>query len=334
MIIDCHVHISACTPGHGSMSSRLLNSIPFRAMRWKFGLVGNDERTERALEGKLVELIAQTPELDAVALLAFDAVYDRDGRIDQANTHLYVTNDYVIELAARHREILFAASVHPYRKDAVAEVERSVRRGAVLMKWLPIVQGFDPSDPICIPFYEALAHYGLPLLSHTGSEQCLPNLMPQLADPALLRPALDRGVTVIMAHCGTRATPWATDYVPAFMRMAREHEHCYGDTSALNIPARWYAFDQVLNDPVVANKLVHGSDWPVLVLPPPRQLGLAQALQLIYDEPNWLRRDVLIKKRLGFDAAYWQRAAKVLRMSGGAESKPTEAAAGHIGRSG
>ena len=315
MVIDCHVHISACTPGHGSMSKRLNNSIPFRFMRWKFGLAGNDDRTEHALEHKLVETVRQTPELDAVALLAFDAVYQRDGRFDHDNTHLYVTNDYVIELAARHPQILFAASVHPYRKDAVAEIERCVKHGAVLMKWLPIVQGFDPSDPICIPFYEALAHFELPLLSHTGSEQCLPNLMPELADPMLLKPALDRGLTVIMAHCGTRATPWATDFVPAFMRLARDHENCYGDTSALNVPARWYAYDQILNDKAVCQKLVHGSDWPVMVLPPPRQLGFGDALQLTFNEPNWIRRDVLIKKKLGFDDAYWNRAGQILRLT-------------------
>jgi hypothetical protein len=37
---------------------------------------------------------------------------------------------------------------------------------------------------------------------------------------------------------------------------------------------------------------------------------------LMWEEPNWLRRDVLIKKRLGFDDAYWQRAGQVLRTKG------------------
>ncbi|HEY7087694.1 MAG TPA: amidohydrolase family protein, partial [Tepidisphaeraceae bacterium] len=203
MIIDCHVHISAFVRGHGLMSPRLLHSIPFSFMRWKFGMVGSDESTERALDAKLIETIRQTPEIDAVALLAFDAVYRRDGTLDSHNTHLYVTNDHVIELASHDPQILFAASVHPHRKDAVAEIERCVRAGAVLMKWLPITQGFDPADPICIPFYEAIAHYGLPLLSHTGGEQALPNLNKRVADPMLLKPALDRGVTVIMAHCGS-----------------------------------------------------------------------------------------------------------------------------------
>jgi predicted TIM-barrel fold metal-dependent hydrolase len=314
MIIDCHVHISAFTPAHGSMSEHLNKSAAFRFMRWRFGMVGADESTERALETKLAQTINQTPEIDAVALLAFDAVYTKDGRFDAQRTHLYVKNDYVIELAARHPKALFAASVHPYRKDAVAEIERCVKAGAVLMKWLPIVQDFDPSDPLCIPFYEALAHYRLPLLSHTGGERALPNLNKNVADPALLKPALDRGVTVIMAHCGSRSAPFETDYTPTFVRMARDYEHCYGDTSALNVPSRWYVYDAVLKDDVVRNKLIHGSDWPIISLPPPLRVGFGASWSLMKDR-NWLRRDVLIKQKMGvFNDAYWHRAAKVLRM--------------------
>ena len=126
MVIDCHVHISACTPGHGFMSDKLLNSIPFRFMRWRFGLRGTDARTECALERLLVRTIDETREIDAAVVLAFDAVYTADGKFNKENTHLYVTNDYVIELAKRNSKMLFGASVHPYRKDAIAELERCV----------------------------------------------------------------------------------------------------------------------------------------------------------------------------------------------------------------
>src|SRR5205085_10662540 len=180
--------------------------------------------------GRLIELLEGTPELDAAAVLAFDAVYGRDGALDPLNTHLYVSNDYVIELARRHRKVLFAASVHPYRKDAVAELGRCIAAGAVLLKWLPLTQGMDPADARCIPFYECLAHHGLPLLSHTGGEKTLPNINPHVASPALLAEALRRGVTVIAAHCGTRSAMFETDYVELFARMGKEDEHLYGDT--------------------------------------------------------------------------------------------------------
>src|SRR4051794_23265642 len=127
MILDVHVHTCAASPGHGFMSQRLFKSLPFRFMRWRLGLGDYGPRTERELEQKLVETIDGAEKLGAAVVLAFDAVHDAAGRMDEANTHLYVTNDYVIELARRNRKMLFGASVHPYRKDAVAEIERCVK---------------------------------------------------------------------------------------------------------------------------------------------------------------------------------------------------------------
>lgn len=315
LIIDCHVHAVADTPGHGRVSRALFNRWNFRFVRQLLGIKSDGGAPfEREAEAKLLGTLDGAGVLDAAVVLAFDAVYDRDGRRDDARTHLYVANDYVAELARKHPKVRFAASVHPYRMDAVAELERCVGLGAVLMKWLPIVQDFDPSDERCFPVYDALAHHQLPLLCHTGGETALPQLNKAVADPALLVPALKRGVRVIAAHCGTRDRPFAADYVPTFVRLAREYEHLYGDTAMLNTPMRSYAYEVILGDDVVRQKLVHGSDWPLPPVPP-RRIGWLTAAKMLA-EKNWLRRDVRIKKRLGFDDAYWQRAAKLLRVSG------------------
>ena len=314
MIIDCHVHAVADTPGHGRISAKLRRSLTFRFLRWKLGIRNSKgEAFEREAEAKLINTINSAAPLDAAVVLAFDAVYDRDGKLDEANTHLHVTNDYVADLAERHPKILFAASVHPYRKDAVAELERCVARGAVLLKWLPLVQNFNPTDPLCFPLYEALAHFRLPLLSHTGGEQALPLLNKNTADPALLIPALERGVTVIAAHCGTRGHLFETSYLPTFARMAHRYENLYGDTAALNLPTRNHAYDTLLNDDVVRSKILHGSDWPILAIPPVR-IGWREALRLLRKEGNWMRRDLLVKQRVGFDEAYLRRASTLLRL--------------------
>ena len=312
MVIDCHVHVSAFSGGRGMISRSLQRTIPFRFMRWRLGMEGEDERTDDALANLLAKTISECESLDAAAVLAFDAVYDDDGKRDDARTHLHVSNDYVIQLAAKHPKMLFGASIHPYRRDAVEELERCVRAGAVLLKWLPPTQNIDPADDRCIPFYEALAHHGVPLLSHTGGETALPCLDARLADPRLLEPALRRGVTVIAAHCGTRCTPWGRCYLSEFIRMAKEHEHLYGDTAALNLPSRCYAWPMVLKDDAIRRKLIHGSDWPIISLPPLRA-GFAE-MREAFAEKNWMRRDVLIKQRLGLDEAYWQRAGTVLRL--------------------
>ena len=49
MLIDCHVHIAACTPGHGLLSDRLLKSFAFRFMQRRFNLHGASLETELEL---------------------------------------------------------------------------------------------------------------------------------------------------------------------------------------------------------------------------------------------------------------------------------------------
>ena len=121
------------------MSRRLLDSATFRFMRGSLGITGEDRGTEEQLVKVLLRTIDQS-EMDAAVVLAFDAVHDEDGKPDWDRTHLFVTNDYVAELARQHRQILFGASIYPYRKDAVQELERCVQSGAVLVKWLPLTR--------------------------------------------------------------------------------------------------------------------------------------------------------------------------------------------------
>src|SRR5688500_8541618 len=74
MIIDCHVHTSACTPGHGSMSERLLHSVSMRFARWRLGLglsSSADAQVECALADRLAETVKGTREIDAAVVLAF-----------------------------------------------------------------------------------------------------------------------------------------------------------------------------------------------------------------------------------------------------------------------
>ena len=98
-------------------------------------------------------------------------------------------------------------------------------------------------------------------------------------------------------------------------RLANEFEHCYGDTSALNVPGRWYALTKCLADPVARTKLVHGSDWPILPIPPAPTIGWSRSRDIMR-EPNWIRRDVLIKQQFPeLDQDYWTRAARVLKLN-------------------
>ena len=49
-----------------------------------------------------------------------------------------------------------AASIHPYRRDAVDALATAAGRGARAVKWLPNSIGIDPAAPRCDAFYAAL----------------------------------------------------------------------------------------------------------------------------------------------------------------------------------
>ncbi len=315
MNIDCHVHVSAFLPEHGYTSPALMASWPFRMFRWRLGIPegSNPETLERAVRDAVLGAVNGASELDAAVVLALDAVHDDEGNLDRSRTALHVTNDYAIALTRDHDRLLFGCSVHPYRRDAARELERCIDAGAALLKWLPVTQGFNPADRRCFPLYEMLAHHGVPLLSHTGGERTTPVIDPAVASPALLVPALERGVTVIAAHCGARSRRGEHSYVDEFARLARDHERMYGDTAALTLPLRWYALDAVMAHDEVRAKLIHGSDWPIPTLPPPHRLGAARSIALMR-ERNGLARDVATKRALGLDEAYLRRGASLVKL--------------------
>jgi Amidohydrolase len=83
-------------------------------------------------------------------------------------------------------------------------------------------------------FWERLAALDLPLLAHTGGEFCVRSIRHDLKSPACLRLPLERGMTVIAAHCGTRALPWDGDHFQTFLEMRDRYPNLYGDLSPLS----------------------------------------------------------------------------------------------------
>ncbi len=135
--------------------------------------------------------------------LAFDRHYTPDGEVDDEESELYIPNAYIMRLYEQNPDrMLPAISVHPYRPDAVGELERWASRGARVVKWVPNAQGMDPSSELCDPFYEAMQRLNMVLLSHAGHEHAIDSQGRQhLGNPLRLRRALDAGVKVIVAHC-------------------------------------------------------------------------------------------------------------------------------------
>src|SRR5205085_12140463 len=137
--------------------------------------------------------------LDAAVILAQDEPYEENGTLIADTGSFYVSNDFVLGLARRHREFLAAVSIHPARADALDELERCLAAGAVMLKCLPNCQNMDWNDRRHTRFLERMAESGLILLAHTGSERTMPVVSPHLASPRVRTRALEIAVTCIAA---------------------------------------------------------------------------------------------------------------------------------------
>lgn len=271
MIVDVHVHIAGTAEGGNgnSISSHFERSMAFKYFAKRLGISSSSKprrEWDSAIHTKFIDCLNESS-IDRAVVLAFDKAYHMDGRCDEAHTLFTVDNDYVANLATTHAKALFGASIHPYRKDAVAELERLAQRGACLVKWLPGAQNIEADHGKCIPFYEALAHYGIPLLCHTGGEHTLKAFPDHLNDPRRLIPALRCGVKVIAAHCGTSLFLHEKSYFHEWKKMALGYENFYGDISAFGLITRTWPLHELAKNSELAAKLVYGSDFPATIIP-------------------------------------------------------------------
>jgi predicted TIM-barrel fold metal-dependent hydrolase len=210
-------------------------------------------------------------------ILAFDKHYNGDGSVNLAKTNMYVPNEYVVALAEKHPDIFTpVVSVHPYRTDALAELERWAKAGVRYVKWLPNAMGMDPANPIIEPFYRKMKEQRMILLSHAGEEQAVEAEEDQkLGNPLLLRKPLDMGLRVVVAHAASLGEcsdldsrePRKVNCFDLFLRMMDEPKYVgllFGEISAmLQFNRMPEPLLSLLKRPDLHSRLVNGSDYPL-----------------------------------------------------------------------
>jgi len=262
--VDLHVHIlgnglrgSGCRV---SMRSWQRPFIEIMARDVGINIAPDDPALDDLYVDRLVRWV-QESSLEKVVILACDDLFDESGTRHPGLSGIYVPNDRVLGLSRSHSEFLPGVSIHPARKDAIAELERCVAAGAILLKLLPCVQAVDCNREAYRPFWRRLAEFGIPLLAHTGGEFSLPTHRPDLRSPEMLRLPLECGVKVIAAHCGARALPWHPDYFDEFDAMRRSYPNLYGDIAALSQPLHLPTLEKLRENP---ERILYGSDYPVV----------------------------------------------------------------------
>ena len=283
-LLDYHTHVAGIGTGgtgnfvHPHMSSWLhpIKRLTFSVYLSASG-ISNIENADREALLRLTDLIDNDTSDGKHLLLPFDKNYNTDGTANLQKTQFYVPNEYVFAAAEEFPDkFIPGISVHPYRADAVDELERWAARKARVVKWLPNAMGIDPSDPRCDAFYEKMRQLDLILLAHAGREEAVDAEEDQrLGNPLLLRRALDRGVKVIIAHCAGLGLSEDLDspargMIPnfdLFMRLMGEKKYeglLFADISAVTQHNRLGpALAALLERSDLHHRLVNGSDYPL-----------------------------------------------------------------------
>lgn len=317
-ILDMHCHIAGL--GIGSccfVSPKLRNNWRFKVYLRSFGVSQKEiqEQGDGLVADRISQSLAQSKYVNKAVLLALDGVIGADGQLDTNRTEVYVPNEFVAEMAARHTNLLFGASVNPYRPDALERLEWAKAHGAVLVKWIPPIMEINPDDPRLIPFYKKMVELKLPLLSHTGKEKSFSRADEEFGDPEKLRLPLSLGVTVVAAHTASAERYHGERGPDRLARLMREYPNLYTDISALTQVNRLGSLKEAITRPEFSDRLLYGTDYPLIntALVSPWysfHLSLRQKIAIWRTKNPW-DRDVLMKHDLGVPTDTFARSAQM-----------------------
>ena len=315
MLVDAHTHVFCWgeNPQDGYLSERTRKSWLTRLLMKMIGIAREPGETlSEKMRSRLLRQVHES-RLDRCIVLAQDAVYREDGSRDDAATHFYVSNDYVLDLARRSERILPGCSINPWRRDALAELERCRAAGCRLIKVHTAIQGVDPSLARFDPFYALASDLGVVLMFHTGYEHSCTVRSQQFTDPAKLARPLDHGGVIVAAHCGTCAWFDPENYYPKFIRTMERYENLYGDTAIMASLIRWSSLRRLSREPAdLRGRIVHGSDYP---FPPTRLPYLSRIGLWPPEQRNPLDLDLRIKESFQFGPGYGDQILKLMRLT-------------------
>lgn len=282
---DCHAHlIGNGDSGSGVWVNPAMDSLlhPIQMAQKLFYLnagCAHDApgRVDQSYLERMHNLVDGMPPGFKLVLLAFDYFHDEAGTPDHGRSAFHTPNHYAEQMATQFPDAFrWAASIHPYRTDAVHALDQAAARGAVAVKWLPAAMGIDPASPRCDAFFQALARHDLPLITHAGRERAVFGGNTQdYNNPLKLRRALEHGVRVVVAHCASDgkdrdldrgANAGLVDSFQLFARMMNTpayEQRLYGDLSAITQINRMDWLSKILEHDEWHRRLLNGSDYPL-----------------------------------------------------------------------
>jgi len=321
-LLDIHCHTAGIGAGGSGcfISKEMEESWKLRHYLKGFGT--SLEEVEAEGDAHVIRLIserlAQSRHVGQAIVLALDGVVNEQGELDRARTEVYVPNEFVAREVAKTTNLLFGASINPYRKDALERLEWAKTHNAQLVKWIPSIMAIDPADERLVPFYEKMIELRLPLLTHAGQERTFTHADDALCDPERLRLPLRIGVAVIVAHIASTGENSGERDTDRLRRLFAEYPNLFSEISSLTQINKLGYLREALTRPEFQGRLMYGSDFPLintaLVSPYYFPLNLTRArMTAIRRIDNPWDRDVALKRALGVPTDLFARSGEFFR---------------------
>lgn len=323
-IIDMHVHTAGLGYGESGcfISEEMKGSYKFDYYLSAFGVTRKEieAQGDQIVVQRIAKTIDEAENVHAAVVLAMDGVINDQGELDKEKTQVYIPNDFVAKETARYPSLYFGASINPYRKDSLAQLEKVKRQGAKLIKWIPNIQHIDPADKRIIPFYKKMKALGLPLLSHTGQERSFASAIDEYADPKKLELPLSLGVTVIAAHIATTGEIEDESNFHRIMPLFAKYPNLYADISSLTQVNKLGYLNKAIKTPVLKGRLIYGSDYPLvnMILVSAFYFPLNLTFREMYEISgidNPFDRDVALKQALGVSSTVFFDSSRLLNIT-------------------
>jgi len=286
--IDIHAHVGCYGDGKSGcfVSESMKRSPKYKHYPKAFEIPRQlMKNNDAAFFKEFSKKIEKSSCVQSAVLFALDGYYEKDtGKLNLDKTEFLVPNRFVAEETKKYPNLLWAASVNPYRKreDWEKELKFAYDNGAVMIKLLPAMMGFQPNDPDIRPFYRRLKQYNLPIIIHLDEEGSFSRSYPEYNGVWKIEAALKEGVTVVVAHMATRGESLVPgefagepgkdlvmmasyEQLKVLARNPKYKENLYVDISALPLTCtRERDLAKVLKDgDLWKGRMLYGSDFPL-----------------------------------------------------------------------
>ncbi|MGZ6125475.1 MAG: amidohydrolase family protein [Myxococcales bacterium] len=251
MIVDAHVHLHP---------DRLAEAIRrwFDTHAWEIRYRAGVDESVRVLREGGVERMVALPYVHKPGLAR-------------------ALNDFTLDLARRHPEVLPCCTVFPGEEGEEEILEEALSGPFRGVKIHSHVMRIAPDDPRLDAVWRASARFRKPVVIHCGPEPALAGygVDPRAVSGAdRLRRALDRhpGAVVIVPHLGF-------DHTPQFEEMLASHPDLYLDTTMVigGYFQRQPDLEVLRRHP---DRILYGTDFPNIPYEWDRELRALRALKL------------------------------------------------------